>query len=178
VLKRLKSHQPEKGEGLRSFSLFAFTAALTLVAASACSLTAVRPVQIMADTSAALKAAKEVGADSMTPELYRRANEAYFRARNEYRMKNFDIARDYALRAKKLAEEAEYESLRLGATRSSMTPSEEPTSPNTTAEPYDYPTPTGTPAFILEQGGGNNADGGNPGAPGSGTNPTSTPPPP
>lgn len=177
MLTRVKLQKLIRGEGWKSFSLFVSASLITLGVTSACSLTVTRPVQIMSDTAAALKAAKEVGADSLTPELYRRANEAFFRARNEYRLKNFEIARDYALRAKKLAEDAEYESLRLGATRTSMTPSEEPTSPNTASEPYDYPTPTGTPAFILEQQGA--AGGyGDPGAPGSGTNPTSTPPPP
>lgn len=145
----------KKGAGLRSGSLFVFSMFLTFGLLSACSLTVTRPVQEMADTSAALKAAKEVGADTTTPELFRRANEAYFRARNEYRMKNFKLAKEYALRAKKLAEEAEFESLRLGATRNSMTPSEDLSAPPPPA--YDYPTPTGTPAFILEEKGSQTA---------------------
>lgn len=117
-----------------------------------CALAVTRPVQEMSDTAAALKAAKEVGADTLAPELYRRAVEAYFRARNEYQMKNFSITKEYAAKAKRLAEDAEFEALRLGASRSSVAPAEEP--PKPPAEPYAYPTPTGTPAFILNQMGG------------------------
>jgi len=118
----------------------------------ACSLAVTRPVQLMSETAAALKAAKEVNADTVTPELFQRANEAYFRAQNEYRMKNFNIARDYAAQAKRLAEEAEFEALRRGTARSSMTPSDDPSS-GSGSQPYDYPTPTGTPAFIMEEQG-------------------------
>lgn len=107
-----------------------------------CSLAVTRPVQEMADCSAAIKAAKEVGAETLAPELYRKANEAYFRAKNEYRMKQFDIAVEYVEKARKYAEEAEFEALRAGGHRNSLAPLEEP---KPESSPYDYPTPTGTP---------------------------------
>lgn len=83
----------------------------------------------MSDTAAALKAAREVSADSLAPEKFRRATEAYFRAQNEYRMKNFQIAEDYAKRAKKLAEESEFDALRQGSARTSLLPPEMPVPP-------------------------------------------------
>jgi len=126
----------------------------------------------MSETAAAMKAAKEVNADTVAPQLYQRANEAYFRAQNEYRMKNFNVARDYAEKAKRLAEEAEFESLRRGIARTSMTPSDDATE-SAHSEPYDYPTPTGTPAFIMEEQG---ATGGqSPTNPGSSTPSTTSP---
>lgn len=83
----------------------------------------------MSDTSAALKAAREVNADSLAPEKFRRATEAYFRAQNEYRLKNFQIAEDYAKRAKLLAEESEFDALRQGSPRASLLPPEVPVAP-------------------------------------------------
>jgi hypothetical protein len=96
---------------------------------ASCSLMKDRPVQLMSDTAAALRAAKEVSADTLAPELYRRATDAYFRANNEYRFKNFASAEAYASRAKKLAEEAEFEALKQGSNRSSLLPPDEPPPP-------------------------------------------------
>lgn len=127
----------------------------------ACSLAVTRPVQLMSETAAALKAAKEVNADTVTPELFQRANEAFFRAQNEYRMKNFNIARDYAAQAKRLAEEAEFEALRRGTARTSMTPGDDSNS-GPSSQPYAYPTPTGTPAFIMEEQGATTGANGSP----------------
>ncbi len=94
----------------------------------------------MSDTAAALKAAREVSADSLAPEKFRRATEAYFRAQNEYRMKNFQIAEDYAKRAKLLAEESEFEALRQGSARTSLLPPETPVAP---PGPSTYEPPQG-----------------------------------
>lgn len=94
-----------------------------------CSIFHDRPVQLMSDTAAALRAAKEVGADTLAPEKYRKATEAYFRAQNEYRLKNFKIAEDYSRRAKRFAEESEFDALKQGSARTSLLPPEEPTPP-------------------------------------------------
>ncbi len=158
----------------RNALFFLLFAGVTTTGLWACSLATTRPVQLMSETAAAMKAAKEVNADTVTPELFQRANEAYFRAQNEYRMKNFNIARDYAEKAKRLAEEAEFESLRRGVARTSMTPGDETSSGSSSAEPYQYPTPTGTPAFIMEEQGTTGAQN-NPASPNS-TNPSSSSP--
>lgn len=113
---------------------------------SSCTVVATRPVQEMSDTAAALKAAKEVQADTLAPELYRQSSEWFNKAKREYKFKNFHFAREYAQKARKFAEQAEFEAIRGGATRSEG-PSDTQPPP---AEPYDYPTPTGTPADAFQ----------------------------
>ena len=73
----------------------------------------------MSDTVAALKAAKEVQADTLAPELYRQATEWFFRAKREYKFKNFREAFDYARKARLFAEEAEFFAIRGGGNRAS-----------------------------------------------------------
>lgn len=121
----------------------AFRRALVLIFAlsfSGCSLFHDRPIQLMSETAAALKAAREVSADSLAPEKFRLANEAYFRAQNEYRLKNFAVAEKYAKRARRLAEESEFDALRQGSSRTSLLPPEIPAGP---PPPSTYEEPAG-----------------------------------
>jgi len=74
----------------------------------------------MSDMEVSLKAAKEVNADVLAPELYRVAQETSLQARREYRYKNFLDAKKYADQARRLAERAEFEALRNGAKRDSV----------------------------------------------------------
>jgi hypothetical protein len=109
-----------------------------------------RPTQDMSNTQAAMRAAKEVQADTLAPELYRQANDWWGKAKREYKLKNFALAHDYANQARALAEQAEFESIRAGGVR------EEPPDPlaqpqKTKYPPYQYPTPVGTPAEVYEQ---------------------------
>ncbi len=104
----------------------------------ACSITAVRPAQEMSNMEVSLKAAKEVNADVLAPELFRSASEIGIRARRDYRFKNFESAKKLADQARSLAERAEFESLRNGAKRESI-----PTDP--LSEPSYAPVPIGTP---------------------------------
>ena len=85
-----------------------------------------------------LKAAKEVSADVLAPELYRSAAEASLRAHREYRFKNFQSARKLADQARRFAERAEFEALRNGAKREAV-----PVDP--LSEPSYAPEPVGTP---------------------------------
>lgn len=78
---------------------------------SGCTLIATRPVQDMSDTAAAIRAAKEAQADTLAPELFRLANEAFALAQREYRFKNFKMAQDSAVKARRFAEQAELESI-------------------------------------------------------------------
>lgn len=116
----------------------------------------------MSDTAAALRAAREVQADVLAPELYQRASELFFKARHEYKFKHFAPAKDLALQARKLAEQAEFDSIRGGASRSEADPSEAfnelPSNPRAPGAPspskpagYDYPLPEPTPADTYEQ---------------------------
>lgn len=113
---------------------------LFFVLTTGCSLFHDRPIQLMSDTTAALKAAREVSADSLAPEKFRLANEAFLRAQNEYRLKNFEMAEKYAKRAKRLAEESEFDALRQGSNRASLLPPEEPVGP---PPPSTYEAPEG-----------------------------------
>lgn len=96
------------------FKIFASAALLSL---SACAIFATRPIQEMSNTTAALKAAKEVKADILAPELYRQAREWFFRARKAYRFKDFALSHQYTRRARLFAEKAEFEAIRNGASR-------------------------------------------------------------
>jgi hypothetical protein len=120
------------------------------IGASACSLFATRPVQEMSDTSAAIKAAREVQADTLAPELYRQAQEWFFKAKREYKFKNFALAQEYADKSRKYAEQAEFHAIRNGASRADTAAPEAPPPPSA-PNAYPYPTPTGTPADVYEQ---------------------------
>lgn len=119
--------------------------------ASACAVLVMRPVQDMSDTQAAIRAAREVQADTLAPELFRNATEWFFRARQEYKFKNFKLAKEYSDKARYFAEQAEFEAIRNGGNRTDQTPSDPilssgggggpPPEPSKDA----YPTPTGTP---------------------------------
>ena len=93
----------------------------------------------MSNMEVALRAAKEVSADTLAPELYRLASEMSISARREYRLKNFKEAKEYADKARVLAEKSEFESIRNGGKRETI-----PQDP--LAEPSYAPEPTGTPA--------------------------------
>jgi hypothetical protein len=86
-----------------------------LVLLGACALTTTRPKMEMSLAQAAFMAAKEAGADSLSPTVYRRAEEFYLKAKSAYRRKYFDKAKQYAELSKKLSEQAEYEAVRKKA---------------------------------------------------------------
>jgi hypothetical protein len=123
---------------------------VTLAAGVGCSIFYTRPTQEMADTQAAMRAAKEVQADSLSPEVYREASDWWTKAKHEYKLKNFQMAHDYADKARGLAEQAEFEAIRAGGVR------QDPPDPlaqqaQRKYPPYPYPTPTGTPVEVYEQ---------------------------
>jgi hypothetical protein len=107
---------------LSPLSLLKFTVAtlVLLLELSSCSILATRPVQEMSDANAALKAAVEVQADTLAPELYRQAREWFFKAKQEYQLKNFYEAKGFAQKSRRFAERAEFEAIRNGAARSDI----------------------------------------------------------
>lgn len=105
---------------------------------SSCSITAVRPAQEMSNMEVAIRAAKEVNADVLAPELFRLASETGQMARREYRFKNFQDAKKLADKARTYAEKAEFESIRNGGKREAL-----PQDP--LSEPSYAPEPIGTP---------------------------------
>jgi hypothetical protein len=106
----------------------------------ACSVTAVRPSQEMSDMEVGIKAATEVNADLLAPELYRLATETALQARREYRLKNFMDAKRFAELARGHAERAEFEAIRNGAKRE-MIPEDPLAQPSYAPEPIAEPTP-------------------------------------
>ena len=78
----------------------------------ACSLTASRPKEELSIAAAAFLAAREANAHISAPELYRKAEFYLLKARETYRKKYFDKAKDYALLARKFAEAAEFVALK------------------------------------------------------------------
>ncbi len=129
-----------------------------------CSLLATRPVQDFSDNLAALRAAKEVQADTLAPELFRQANEWFIRAKREYRFKNFQAAKDFSIKSRHFAEEAEFESMLGGGNRNEIVAPPDPYAnsiepappqarvPSSTAKSTDaYPVPEGTPADVYDQ---------------------------
>ena len=102
------------------FGTFFFLALLTL--AAGCAIFAKRPTQLVSDAQSAIKAAHEVQAEAYAPELYREANEWMAKAMREYRLKNFEKAKEFAENAQYLAEQAEYEAMLAGANRQGPPP--------------------------------------------------------
>jgi hypothetical protein len=92
----------------------------------------------MSDTSSALRAAREVQADSLAPELFRQARELYFKARQEYKFKNFKEAETLARKARIFAERSEFEAILNGGNRVSSAP--DPLAEPTSKDPQT-PTP-------------------------------------
>jgi hypothetical protein len=153
---RISKKRSKTGTEALFSSRFFLTLAVLLVlgASSSCSVFATRPTQEMSDTTAAIRAAKEVQADTLAPELYRQATEWFFRARKEYNFKNFQLADEYALKARHFAENAEFEALRNGGNRSDAAPPDQAAqsqNPEPTPSPYAYPTPEGTPADVYAE---------------------------
>lgn len=126
------------------------------LATSSCAITEGRPVQELSNTAAAIRAAREVQADSKAPELYRQANEWFFKARQEYKLKNFKEARQYAEKARKFAEDAEFDSLNAGAHRVAAPPDpmsdpiSEPTEKKSVEKPKPTPEDPANPGVFVE----------------------------
>ncbi len=126
-----------------------------------------------------MKAAKDAQADVIAPVLYREANEWWQKAKAEYKYKNFEDAETFAIKARKLAEQAEFEVLKNPGQRTESTMDDNsaqqapPSAPTPADTPYAYPTPTGTPfdrAMQTPSGtdGGTGTPGGTNGTGGSG----------
>jgi|GEM_PF-798260 len=153
----------QTGTRINLCSRFAFQALglSSLFILQGCAIFTTRPVQLMSDSSAALRAARDAQADTLAPDVFRQASGWFFRARNEYKIKNFDLAEAYALKARKYAEQAEFNAIRAanasGGADSALPPPPPPASGDTAAtnptsaaaEPI--PNPTGTPIDEFEK---------------------------
>jgi hypothetical protein len=70
-----------------------------------------RPVQELALADVAIKAAQKSKADALAPDAYRKAENHYLRAKKDYADGYYDSAKEYAKKARILAEQAEYKAL-------------------------------------------------------------------
>ncbi len=128
----------ERTLSLHRVKTYSLVALYFVNAFAGCTITAVRPAQEMSNMEVALRAAKEVNADVLAPELYRMGLESGMAARREYRFKNFFQAKQSADQARNFAERAEFEAIRNGGKREAI-----PQDP--LAEPSYPEQPTGTP---------------------------------
>lgn len=144
-----KSGSSDRRPASHFFSLALPLLSVALGSSVGCSIFYTRPTQDMADTQAAMRAAKEVQADTLAPEVYREASDWWIKAKREYKLKNFSMAHDFAERARRLAEQAEFESIRAGGVREE--PPDPLAAPTRKIPPYPYPTPTGTPVEVYDQ---------------------------
>ncbi len=98
----------------------------------------------------AIRAAKEVGADNLAPDLYRNAIEQGLIARKEFRFKNFENAKKAADLSREFAEKAEFESIRNGGKREAL-PVDPFADPSYAPEPESTPQPT-DPSLLNSSG--------------------------
>lgn len=79
---------------------------------SGCGLTVARPKLEMTYAQTAFLAAKDAGAQSLAPNLYRKAEFYYLKAKSSYRRKYFNQAQKYAELSQKFAEQAEFKAFK------------------------------------------------------------------
>ncbi|MCM2322143.1 MAG: DUF4398 domain-containing protein [Oligoflexia bacterium] len=115
---------------------------------TSCTILTTRPVQDMSDTAAAIRAAREVQAEVLSPEYYRQANEWFAKARREYKFRNFHEAKEYSSKARRYAEQAEFEAIRANGTRADPFIENPPPTDGADATSSDgsFATPTPVPA--------------------------------
>lgn len=91
------------------FSLFSVGVFTTLGLLCACHP---RPTEDLVLADVALRAAHKVKADALSPDLYRKAENHFLRAKKDYADGYYDSCKKNANNARMLAEQAEYGSLR------------------------------------------------------------------
>lgn len=79
---------------------------------TSCGLTTTRPKQEMSYAQAAIIAAKNAKAEIHAPQLYRKAEVYYIKAKRNYKSKYFNKAKQYAELSRKFSEKAEFKALK------------------------------------------------------------------
>lgn len=77
-----------------------------------CGIATTRPKLEMSLAQSAFLAAKEAKADELAPNLYRKAEIYYIKAKSNYRRKYFDKAKKYASLSQKFSEQAELKAVK------------------------------------------------------------------
>ena len=81
--------------------------AILFLLLGACSSTGKKPVALMIYASASMKAAERSQAERLAPDLYRKAENDFWKAKRAYIAKDFETAHRAAVDARKFAEQAE-----------------------------------------------------------------------
>ena len=84
----------------------------SLILLQACALATTRPKLEMSMAATAFLAAKKVKAQSKAPNLYRKAEFYYLKAKSSYKSKFFSKAKQYAILSKEFSERAEFIAIR------------------------------------------------------------------
>ncbi|MBS1959583.1 MAG: hypothetical protein JST80_08945 [Bdellovibrionales bacterium] len=120
----------------------------------------------MSNMEVAIRAAKEVSADVLAPELFRMAQETSLKARREYRLKNFKDAKVFADQARTYAERSEFESIRNGGKRE-IVPTDPLAEPSYPVEQIDPNSQSSSPSGAAGAAGATGAMPPAPGKPGA-----------
>lgn len=100
-----------------------FLLMLSFLFLSACGLATTRPKLEMSMAAVAFMAAKEAKAETLAPNIFRKAEEYYLKAKSSYRRKYFNKAKQYATLSQKFAEQAEFIAVRKNdSDKASQTP--------------------------------------------------------
>ncbi len=83
-----------------------------------------RPIDEMILADVAVKAAQKSKADTLAPDLFRRAENYYLRAKKDYKEGYFDQCKENANSARILAEQAEFKALQKSTKRATSSGSE------------------------------------------------------
>ena len=83
-----------------------------MILASGCGLATTRPKLEMSLAQEAFIAAKDAKADELSPNLYRKAEIFYLRAKSAYKRKYFNKAKEYAEASQKFSEQAEFDAVK------------------------------------------------------------------
>lgn len=81
---------------------------ITLLILGGCGLAVTRPEYEMSLAASAFIAAKEINSQKYTPNLYRKAEFYYLKAKSSYKRKYFNKALQYAKLSQKFSEKAEF----------------------------------------------------------------------
>lgn len=101
-----------------------------------------RPVEDLAIADVALRAAQKSKADSLAPDLYRKAENLFLRAKKDYAEGYYDSARKFANESRMLAEQAEFKSIQKQTQLKERAP-DEVTSGGVESAPIPTPYPGG-----------------------------------
>ncbi len=85
---------------------------LVVAIAAGCGLATTRPKQEMSLAQAAFIAAREAKAEIHAPQLFRKAEIYYLKAKSAYKRKYFNKAKQYAQLSQKFSEKAEFAAIK------------------------------------------------------------------